>query len=286
MQTVFHSTSSISVTLAALIGCPGTTLCLKSSFILTCASAIVERLFTGNSRHWTLSCDKASRLALNVIKRNKVSIHVFPLILYRFFVKVQEFGRIWCERSLRQEGWEFDCGSGACLFSGCTLTVSALLLSRYFNFLLRFKIMPVWQIGNSKLSVGVSVCVHRCGSVTCPGSILPSPEDNWDQLQQSEQRTWLEDYRSLTDACDPLFWLWLTGQTSQTSRRVLCLANPFDGFSLLSSFFFSLFSSPSASHHPKISSCCHSLTLVTCKNVMWKGTKPNTVVKPWPSESA
>lgn len=85
--------------------------------------------------------------------------------------------------------------------------------------------------------------VH-CGLTKCT---LPSSEDNWDRLQQSEQRTKLEDYRSPTDARHPLFWLWLTFRTSQTSRQFLCLvlANRFDAFSCLSSYFFSLFSSPS-----------------------------------------
>lgn len=44
------------------------------------------------------------------------------------------------------------------------------------------------------------------------------------------------------------FWLWLTCCTSQTSRQFLCLVlvNRFDAFSCLSSYFFFLFSSPSA----------------------------------------
>lgn len=116
-------------------------------------------------------------------------------------------------------------------------------------------------------------CIYGYGTVVqctvASQCTLPSSEDNWDRLQQSEQRTKLEDYRSPTDARDPLFWLWLTCRTSQTSRQFLCLvlANRFDAFSCLSSCFFSLFSSPSGftviTHH---SIGCDGKTMCYGKN--------------------
>lgn len=129
--------------------------------------------------------------------------------------------RIWYKRSLQQEGCTFD--------PGFHLNVSDLLLTKYANYFLHFKNMHMWQIGNSKLSSGVSVWVHSFSSATCPGGTLPSLEDNWDQLQQSEQRTF-GLWRMLVILC-----FGCDGPVKQ-AKPAAGLANPFEGFSLLSLF--------------------------------------------------
>lgn len=78
------------------------------------------------------------------------------------------------------------------------------------------------------------------------------------RLQRSEQRTWLEDWRSETDACiNYCFGCdWPAELKSEVSIFGPGQSSWLTFFSFFFFFLFFLLISPSGSHHPQRSSCC------------------------------